>query len=65
MFEKLPYPKDSYQLPCLITIGESITNTNNYKNSNKFEIVSGRAYWDQKLFDEKKPETKNLVTLSL
>jgi hypothetical protein len=32
----------------------------------QIEIVSGLAYWDQeKLFEEKKTEVKNLVALSL
>ncbi len=55
------------RLPGVFTTGESISNTVTAQIFEKIpEIVSGRARWDrEELFDEKKPETKNLVTLLL
>ncbi len=44
------------QLKILITL---------HKFSKKFEMVSGRAYWDQKFFDEKQTDKKSRDTVSL
>jgi hypothetical protein len=48
MFEKIVSPEDSNRLPGVFITGESITSTDNSMNiRQKFEIISGRAYWDK------------------
>jgi hypothetical protein len=57
--KKLPYPKDSNQLPSDENTEMSITNTNNCRNTytKKFEILSNHVYLEkEKLSDEKSGE---------
>jgi hypothetical protein len=59
MFEKI-------LTPCVLSPGSQERIRVTPETPEKFEIVSGRATWDQeKLLDGKRPETKKLVTLSL
>jgi hypothetical protein len=65
MFEETALPKTSNRILGVFITGESITNMNNSRIFEKFEIISGRPYWDQEnLFDEKN-EMKKPETLSL
>jgi phosphatidate phosphatase APP1 len=63
MFDKTPLPEEFKKNSLVYSSpGSLITPRILEKFRNRF----GHAYWDQeKLFDEKVPNAKNLVTLSL
>jgi hypothetical protein len=63
-FEKLPYPRDSNQLPAVFIAGELITNTNNYTNIHKksksyldMPIGNRRSCYEKKTCDKKYRDT--------
>jgi hypothetical protein len=63
--KRLPYPRDSNRLP-----GDGHTE-NDYEDEElhekctKLEFIASHVYWDlKKLFDEKKTDRRNIVTLS-